>query len=290
MGKADNLRFRDVRAAFHLIGECCELGAEPSLWHHQMLEGLAPLLGAVFATGGEGFRSRAADSAPSATSYRVVSTHCVGGDRAVRERFFAYHRDAGPAADPIYEQIGHLRGRLITRTRRQLVDDRVWYRSGSFVDYRRPVGLDQQLTSVWRARSASGAISVVTLSRQIGDRAFSQRERRLLACFHAELGRLLGGPLVSGVERELEGLPARLQETLACLIEGDSEKQVAARLGISPATVHQYVTGLHRHFGVHSRSELLVHVLRRKSRRASKPGAGTDPSNPTDPGESIGDG
>ena len=38
-------------------------------------------------------------------------------------------------------------------------------------------------------------------------------------------------------------------------------KQVAARLSLSHATTHQYVTALYRHFGVRSRAQLLVHVL-----------------------------
>jgi DNA-binding CsgD family transcriptional regulator len=54
-----------------------------------------------------------------------------------------------------------------------------------------------------------------------------------------------------------------LRQTLACLAEGDSEKQIAGRLGLSPATVHQYVTMLYRRFQVRSRAQLLAHVMRR---------------------------
>jgi DNA-binding CsgD family transcriptional regulator len=53
------------------------------------------------------------------------------------------------------------------------------------------------------------------------------------------------------------------RQTLDCLLEGDSEKEIAARLGLSPATVHEYVTALYRRFGVHSRGQLLAHVLKR---------------------------
>src|SRR5262249_21491596 len=70
-------------------------------------------------------------------------------------------------------------------------------------------------------------------------------------------------PLPSATEQSVEQLSRRLRQTLACLLDGDSEKQVAGRLGLSQATVHQYVTTLYRHFGVHSRAELLVYVLRR---------------------------
>jgi len=49
-------------------------------------------------------------------------------------------------------------------------------------------------------------------------------------------------------------------------MEGDSEKQIAARLGISLPTVHQYVTTLYRRFGVQSRGQLLAYILKRAGR------------------------
>jgi DNA-binding NarL/FixJ family response regulator len=57
-------------------------------------------------------------------------------------------------------------------------------------------------------------------------------------------------------------LPRHLRQTLFCLLEGASEKEAAARLGLSRHTVHGYVTALYRRFGVNSRAELLVLCLR----------------------------
>lgn len=54
------------------------------------------------------------------------------------------------------------------------------------------------------------------------------------------------------------------RETLACLLEGDSERQAAARLGVSSLTAHQYVKSLYRRFKVRSRAELLAYFLRRQ--------------------------
>ena len=105
-------------------------------------------------------------------------------------------------------------------------------------------------------------------STKNGERGFSPRERRLLNFFHAELGRLIGGPLVGATKPTIARLSPRLRQTLACLLEGDSEKQVAARLGLSRATVHQYVTALYRHFAVRSRAQLLAHVITRVRRVA----------------------
>jgi DNA-binding NarL/FixJ family response regulator len=69
--------------------------------------------------------------------------------------------------------------------------------------------------------------------------------------------------VVAEAEPLADTLSPRLRQTLACLLDGDSEKQVAARLRLSRPTTHQYVTALYRHFGVRSRAQLLTHFLRR---------------------------
>ena len=176
----------------------------------------------------------------------------------------AYMRELGPAGDPIYQALAHVPGRLVTRLRRQLVSDAVWYRSVSF-NYHRLASIDHPLTSVCQVAD-SGASSVVSMHRAIGERDFSAREQRLLDFFFGELGRLIGRALVSAAEPNPEKLSPRLRQTLACLVEGDSEKQVAARLDLSHATTHQYVSALYRHFGVQSRAQLLAHIIKRIGR------------------------
>jgi DNA-binding CsgD family transcriptional regulator len=60
-------------------------------------------------------------------------------------------------------------------------------------------------------------------------------------------------------------LSPRQRQTLRHLLEGDLEKQVAAKLGLSRHTVHVYVKALYKHFGVSSRGELLAKCLSRHS-------------------------
>jgi DNA-binding CsgD family transcriptional regulator len=86
--------------------------------------------------------------------------------------------------------------------------------------------------------------------------------RRLVHLAAQELGPLLGTVLAAG-DPGWSNLPPRWRQTLDCLLDGDSEKQAAVRLGISPQTAHQYVKGLYGHFGVSSRGELLALFLRR---------------------------
>jgi DNA-binding NarL/FixJ family response regulator len=132
----------------------------------------------------------------------------------------------------------------------------------AFNQYRRPGGVDHQLTSIYQV-SDDGAISGIGVNRAIGERDFSPREQQLLNFFHQEIGGLIRRSLVSGMEPGPEKLSPRLRQTLACLLEGDSEQQVAARLGLSRPTTHQYVIALYRHFNVRSRAQLLAHVIKR---------------------------
>jgi DNA-binding CsgD family transcriptional regulator len=85
--------------------------------------------------------------------------------------------------------------------------------------------------------------------------------RRLLAelckVIVVHVARSTGGGIGGGL-----GLSPRARQTLEALIRGDSEKQVARKLGVSPHTVHVYVKQLYRRFGVSSRGELLALFVR----------------------------
>jgi DNA-binding CsgD family transcriptional regulator len=259
MTKSNMLRVQDVRDAYRLIGECRDLGSDPALWHRRMFEGLRRLIGGPVAVGGEGrwIRPR--------RPVEVVSSFDVGFDARGRDLYAAYHREMGPNGDPIFRALQRVRQRHVTRTRRQLVSDRTWYRSTAYNDYLRPVHLDDRVTSLYQLPDR-GVVNVVVVCRAPGERPFSPREQRLLNFFHAELGALIGRAVVSASEPRPDTLSPRLRQTLICLLQGDSEKQVAARLGLRQATTHEYVTTLYRHFRVQSRAQLMAHAIKRLAR------------------------
>jgi DNA-binding CsgD family transcriptional regulator len=92
-----------------------------------------------------------------------------------------------------------------------------------------------------------------------------QKKRKLVA----DWCRLLGGDLKPLGGPETKGLSPRHLQTLQRLLAGDSEKEIAAYLGVSPHTVHVYVKGLYRHFNVASRGELTARFVRRPVSDAS---------------------
>ena len=269
MAKSDLLRLQDLRDAYRLIGDCRDVGSDPALWQCRMLEGLCRLVGTPAAVGGEGRWIR-----PD-RAVEPVSGFDAGLDSRGREMFLGYFREIGPGRDPIYHALRDISGRVVTRTRRQLVADAVYYRSFVYDKYLRLADIDHRLVSVCQV-SDDCAISAIHLQRAHGERDFSPREQRLLNFFHEELGRLIGQSLVSVLEPDPEKLSPRLRQTLGCLLEGDSEKQVAARLGLSYATTHQYVTALYRRFGVCSRPQLMAYVMRRVGRGLWKQLPGPD--------------
>jgi DNA-binding CsgD family transcriptional regulator len=110
-----------------------------------------------------------------------------------------------------------------------------------------------------------GHVARLVRAARVKDDAESTRDfrRRLVADFCKLLVDQL--PTEAKTDRaalDAETLPPRHRQTLERLLAGDSEKQIAARLGISPHTVHQYVKALHKRFGVSSRGELLAKWVR----------------------------
>src|SRR4051794_33155689 len=82
--------------------------------------------------------------------------------------------------------------------------------------------------------------------------------RRMVADLCRFLGAQLTGEKVGAGTREpprparaelaeiVAGLAPRVRQTLDRLLAGDSEKQIAGKLGVSPHTVHVYAKTLHR--------------------------------------------
>src|SRR5688572_20173728 len=132
MSKADTLRLRDVRDAYRLIGECRDLGDDPARWCPHILAGVQRLVGATQVAGGE-----AQLSGPTGP-IRALSAFDVTDDSVLHAGFVAYQRVGGPTDDLFYRALLRVPGRLVTRSRRQLVADADWFQSHSYQAFREP--------------------------------------------------------------------------------------------------------------------------------------------------------
>jgi DNA-binding CsgD family transcriptional regulator len=248
-GKTDTVRFSELERAMRLAVELRELPRGSELQKRHFLDGMIELIGAKV-----GIWAR--------TEGVILRRELDFGWAcdAERQQFLEYcdsaqWRSLDPTMPALARQVPTPTSVFV---REQLVDDRGWYRSEHVQRFRREARVDSFLYGVY-APTRDIAIGF-SLHRDWGDRAFSERERRLADAIHRACAFIHQVPaeLPPAVMR---GLSPRLRTTLGHLARGLSEKQVAAELELSPHTVHDYVKALYRHFGVQSRSELLARCL-----------------------------
>lgn len=259
MSKSGRLRLGDLKHIYRLIGECRDLGADPDVWRVHLLEQLCRMLDMQVGIAGE---------TPWRSSFccdELEGVFDVGRSGPKRQSRFRQNVAEGTIfSDSVLVTMSRLSpGRFVARTQKELVSDAEWYRSFHFNEYRREFGLDAGLLSLQRLDiDGRPTLHGICLHRKRGAKPCTSRERRILRWTHHELGPFVGRQLAVPGEPSVAALSPRLRQTLRYLLHGDSEKQVANRLGVSRGTVHKYVTRLYRHFDVQSRGELLSHWVR----------------------------
>jgi DNA-binding CsgD family transcriptional regulator len=261
MSQSAQLRLQDVRALVQLIAECRDRGDDPVAWRLHAAQRLAQLTGAELANLGE------AAYAPD----RVCSLGMAAwGWENGFDQSPIVHGLAEDGHDLRFSPLFDAYFRLprqhfgLCLSRRDVVTDRDWYRSRYFQVIHAPCGFGHTLATFLPLRDTKDVRSGINVVRAASVRRdFRARDRALVQEAHAALVPLLGGPLAPFSEPSPADLAPRVRQVLGCLLEGDSDKQIAARLGISRFTVNQYTKTLFRHFHVQSRAELMARWIRR---------------------------
>jgi DNA-binding CsgD family transcriptional regulator len=273
MSQSEMLRVGDGRAILQLVGECRELGDDRLVWREHCVASLARLVDADLGSVGEmgGCRSLRVRDLGVTHWTRPGLVEPAAVDAAMTE----FRRD--PAFAPtLLDYLGHNPlDEGLCLSRRQFVADRDWYASRDYQIIQRPCGLDHIL---WCFRPIPSAIdgeasSGLILVRAKGRRDFTGRDRLIVREAHAALAPLIGGPLARFEDPCAADLPPRIRQVLACLLEGDGDKQIARRLGLSALTVNQYTKVIYRHFAVAGRVGLLSRWVRRGWRNPASLGS-----------------
>jgi DNA-binding CsgD family transcriptional regulator len=127
---------------------------------------------------------------------------------------------------------------------------------------RLPAGLKDAVLSSVRLRARS-CVHGLALYRESAHRPFSEEERNLVHVFHIEYEGLLHASPCDGDDDAPMRAPLspRQRQTLALVLDGLCDKEIAERLGISRYTVNQYTKVIYRYYAVTSRAQLLARVL-----------------------------
>lgn len=264
MSKSAHLRAEDIRAIYLLVGECRELGDDPIVWRQHWFRGTALLSGADIAMGGEAARMRAGQ-------LHELGTTDWGWENGFNragwvEALAELHRDPRLRRTEAFQQymrrVTQEDGAALAHT--DLLTAREWERSWSYNNLNKLVGSNHTVWCFGRIPRGNGdEMNGIILSRAEGRPDFNSREKGIIRELHAAILPLIAGPLARFSDPSPADLPPRLRLVLRYLLEGNSDKQIAARVKLSRYTVNEYVDRIFRHFGVQSRPELLARWIRR---------------------------
>jgi DNA-binding NarL/FixJ family response regulator len=233
MGESAGIKLSDVRAMTRLLGECRELGDDAIVWRQHLCAGLGKMVGAELITSAEMTGCLGGNvRMPGGTAWGFENGFNAAGYQILMQN--------GPTrAETFRVGVGELRARgAMTMARQQLVPDRIWYRSFEYDVIARTIGTDAMIQSMIPMDAARDEVDGMGLCRSPGRPGFSEREVDLVNLVHQEVARLVGGSLARFGEPAPSRLPPRVRQVLRCLLEGDGDKQIAARLALSQHTVN----------------------------------------------------
>jgi len=263
MKRSQRIRLRDIREIDRLVYECLELWADPDEWRMHLVRGITRLAGAT--VGGCDHR-RLSPAHPQGISVGVAS--CGWPDDRTRTSFHsALDGEPGSQGMPRFDRvINDLFGcGSVTVWRGEVVDDREFHDSTWFQGVFEPHGIYDGLISV-RFDPRPQHMMFISCNRMRHDPPYTPRQRTMLRLIHDAIMPFVGKRLALEDHASMKGLTPRRREALEWLLDGLPEKDIAQRMDISPATAHQYIGELYRHFGVNSRPELMAYFIHRRPR------------------------
>ena len=237
----------DVVRMLELAGEMHELPPLILPRAEHLLRGICDLIGAQVA-----LFSDLQDYLPG-RKWQINPLLDIGWTDAKERAAFMSFFEGPQLSDPLTPLCTHPAGQVVTVMRRQLVDDVDWYQSPNVNELRRKGRLDDCIYSHFRLGEDGRAMGIA-FHRPWGDKPFGERELGIVDLMHRTQTMYDRN---FSPDREAKAIPPRQMEVLKALHAGKSEKEAAAKLGLSKHTIHVHVKAIYKRFAVNSRAELM---------------------------------
>ncbi len=262
MSKSSSLRVSDCRRIQHLVGECRELGVGVEAWQLHLLAGLSDLTGGLL-----GFCGELADFRGTQLKFLGMTDRgwAFDSDRAQYLAGLAYFlQEPGAASTLAAYKRGSIAEDGVCLAKSDLFTAREWVSTPDYELVLRPIRVKDVLWCIRTIPGADDEASIgLVLHRHLGERGFGAWDKAVVSETLEALAPLVGGPLARFADPSVAALAPRVRAVLRCLLEGDSDKQIAARLRLSPHTVNQYTKAIYRHFRARGRTDLMATWIRR---------------------------
>lgn len=267
MNDTHDVSVDDVRRVYRLVQSCLDNWSDTSAWQAILVRGIREIVNEHEGEG-IGLLQLAVPASVAGNVPTIIPIAYDGWrDQEAEQTYLDSLRpDAqlelpnfADAAAPTFD------GKTSAFSREMILEERAWRASPMRNEVVIKTGVDEFACAL---KMSPTLRSIVMLSshRGLGREAVGEREVRMLGILAEEIVPLLGTRLAMTGQVNVSRLTRRQRETLDLLLEGLSEKQVAAELGIQPTTVHDYVVQLHKYFGVSSRGELMSYFVKRRPR------------------------
>lgn len=239
------LREQDVLDMLRLVAEASAQSAAGPARCQRLLRGLTAMAPARMA-----LAATLSFSAPSRELHVLSATAC-GLDGATLLQTDA---SGGAPRDLVLRAIAP----MLNRLQAALAD--AWaFQGPAFTSHlRRQMGFGHYACSS-RRQAADGQLHLLAVCRAGAEPPFTEREDQLVHLLHEQVEALSASTAAPAAL--LANLPPYLQRLVPELLAGGGEKQIAARLGFTFNTTHQYIKAIYRRVGVTSRAEFMARCM-----------------------------
>ncbi len=252
----------EIRRVFRLVHACLDCWDHPDEWQAVLLEGVIEITGISAAV----LHLVRPGPEPERPEFVPIASRGWKSPQAQRLYLESLIGEARPPMPNFDQTLGPgLAEGTVALSRPMVVPDELWYTSAFYEHFVKPTGLDEWASS-FRIAPQLNTVVMLGGNSDLGAEPISMNRLKLLGILGEEIIPLLGSRLSLRGQISKAGLTPRQRQTLELLLDGLSEKQVAYKLGLSRATVHDYIVRLHRHFDVQSRGELLSYFIKRRPR------------------------